>query len=246
MIRLSIAYNGKHLKSYEFDDGEVTVGRLPENTISIANVGISRRHFRIEPDNDRNFVLSDLNSLNGVAVNGAKVRTAILQNGDIITIGKYAISFELVVAAKTVEPQVTGTDINATAESPDSRLETIVVDHGDGREETDGVVVESASKAAAIESVTPVLIEISKHVVYRLDKKYMTLGNAESDDIFVSGFMVGDEHVVLEHQDGEYWIKAMKLMGKFKVNNKKTRMHRLEHKDRIEIGNSTFRFMENQ
>jgi len=33
--------------------------------------------------------------------------------------------------------------------------------------------------------------------------------------------------------------------GQFKVNGRKTKSHKLEHKDRIEIGSSTFRFMEN-
>jgi pSer/pThr/pTyr-binding forkhead associated (FHA) protein len=35
-------------------------------------------------------------------------------------------------------------------------------------------------------------------------------------------------------------------MGKFKVNGQKVKVHHLSHKDRIEIGNSTFRYMENE
>jgi hypothetical protein len=35
------------------------------------------------------------------------------------------------------------------------------------------------------------------------------------------------------------------MMAKIKVNGKSVRTHRMEHRDRIEIGSNTFRFMEN-
>lgn len=239
MIRLSIAFNNSHLKTYELEDTGITVGRLPENTISIANMGMSRRHFRIDVDSDRNYVMTDLNSLNGVMINDVKLKTAILRDGDVISIGKYAITFSVVPVAAVSSPRITDTDLSFPAEPGDPRLETVVsAMHNGGDDVPDGETLEQGS--------VPVLIETGKHVVYKLDKKYLSIGSAESDDVFVSGFMVGDEHAVLENQDGEYWIRSTRLMGKFKVNGKKTGMHRLEHKDRIEIGGSTFRFMINQ
>ena len=90
-----------------------------------------------------------------------------------------------------------------------------------------------------------VLIEINKHVIYKLDKPLTTLGDSENDDIFVSGFLVDEGHVVIERTDGELWIRSQKLLGQFKVNGRKTKNRKLQHKDRIEIGTSTFRYMEN-
>ena len=40
----------------------------------------------------------------------------------------------------------------------------------------------------------------------------MTMGSSESDDVFVSGFLIGDGHVVLEKRDDGVWIKATKLI----------------------------------
>jgi len=41
-----------------------------------------------------------------------------------------------------------------------------------------------------VSATTAVLIEINKHVVYKLDKPTVTLGDSENDDIYVSGFLV--------------------------------------------------------
>lgn len=90
-----------------------------------------------------------------------------------------------------------------------------------------------------------VLIETNKHVVYRLDKAYMTVGSGENDDIFVSGFMIAEGQATIEKKDDGLYLYANKLIGKIKINGKSVRSHLLQHKDRIEIGSSTFRYMEN-
>jgi pSer/pThr/pTyr-binding forkhead associated (FHA) protein len=90
-----------------------------------------------------------------------------------------------------------------------------------------------------------VLIEINKHVIYKLDKSLVTLGDSENDDVFVSGFLVDQGHVVIEREGEAFWIRSQKLLGQFKVNGRKTKNHQLQHKDRIEVGSSTFRYMEN-
>ncbi len=234
MLRFIVFHNDQPIKTYEIDDPVITIGRLPENAISIANMGVSRRHVRIERDANRNYTLSDLNSLNGTYVNNKKVRKCTLNSGDRISIGKYVIQFEI-VQRQAPAPTEPAQDTYAApypeqpsqpAPPPDQFHETA---QGNG--------YKNAGNA--------VLIETNKHVVYRLDKSILSVGSSEDDDIFVSGFMIGDNHVFIEHKDDGIWIHSKKSMGRFKVNGKKSGNHRLEHKDRIEIGNSTFRYMEN-
>jgi hypothetical protein len=57
--------------------------------------------------------------------------------------------------------------------------------------------------------------------------------------------MVADHQISIEVQDDGIYIGTNKLMGKLKINGKPKRHHRLHHKDRIEVGSNTFRFMEN-
>jgi hypothetical protein len=70
----------------------VTIGRLPECTITLADPNVSRRHAEIRPAGS-GYRLIDLGSTNGTLVNGIKVRERELADGDVITFGATAISF---------------------------------------------------------------------------------------------------------------------------------------------------------
>ncbi|HEX7510044.1 MAG TPA: FHA domain-containing protein [Chitinivibrionales bacterium] len=237
MIKFSVSYNNKVIKTYELDDQVLTIGRLPENQICISNMGISRRHAKIERDLNKNLVISDLNSLNSTFVNNNKITQTVLSVGDIITIGKYTIVLE------SDEPLPDGFRPGAAAQEP-------AVENPRPEEETDVPSAKeltslAGDQATATSAVSAVLIETNKHVVYKIDKPLITLGASENDDIFVSGFMVGEGHIEIDKKDTDLCIRSNKFMGKFKVNGKKRKNHILHHKDRIEIGTSVFRYMEN-
>lgn len=70
----------------------VTMGRLPECTISFDDPNISREHAAIRPDGD-GFVLTDNGSTNGTLVNGSAVTAHRLVDGDRIDIGAATIEF---------------------------------------------------------------------------------------------------------------------------------------------------------
>jgi pSer/pThr/pTyr-binding forkhead associated (FHA) protein len=240
MTKFIVFYDSELVKTYELDDSVITVGRLPENTICISNMGISRRHAKIERDSNNAFTISDLNSLNGTFINNTKVKKSALANGDKITIGKYTILFED-MEKKDAASATGGTPKkDDTSVTPPSVIEEMMPYEPPPTREQTSVVTDQPGNAG-----TAVLIEINKHVIYKLDKPLTTIGDSENDDIFVSGFLVDEGHVVIERSSGELWIRSQKLLGQFKVNGRKTKNHKLRHKDRIEIGSSTFRFMEN-
>jgi pSer/pThr/pTyr-binding forkhead associated (FHA) protein len=302
MAKFTVYFNGECINTFELDEPVFFIGRLPENAISIANMGVSRRHAKIEEDADRQYVITDLNSLNGTYVNGKRIKKANLNNGDKIAIGKYTILYEdaglqqyqeinteineplvppieeqqyvpptVVNQDAILEELVPAPDISANqAGSPVLQNERTFMDiipddsipgdrplvteegEGDSSGAQGQVSVEELDDDDFDESLNQrgvsgesVLIETNKHVVYKLDKAFITMGNGDNDDIYVSGFMIGEGQISIEkHQDG-YIICANKFIGKFKVNGHSTKYHMLQHKDRIEIGSSTFRYMEN-
>jgi hypothetical protein len=76
------------------DDGTITVGRLPECTISVNDSNISRRHAEIRPGPSA-YLVVDLNSTNGTMVNGIKITGEHrLADGDIISFGSTHVRFE--------------------------------------------------------------------------------------------------------------------------------------------------------
>ncbi len=234
MVRCVVCHNDEAVKTYEIGDPVITVGRLPENTISIANMGVSRRHVRIERDVNRNYILTDLNSLNGTFVNNKKVKKTTLAAGDRISIGKYTIILEDITIDDAPAAD-TGAANGAESVAPPG----VHAEIAQARPPSDQPLAPETSAGKG-----PVLIETNKHAVYQIEKRVMSLGNSESDDIFVSGFFVGDGHVLLERRDDGIWLSSGKK-GKFRVNGRKCSHHRLKHKDRIEIGTSSFAFMEN-
>ena len=74
--------------------GSVTVGRDGENEIVLAENTVSRYHARIIQDGSGQFVLTDLESANGVFVNGTRVQRAMLTHGDEVKIGDNYFRFQ--------------------------------------------------------------------------------------------------------------------------------------------------------
>ncbi|MGI8494988.1 MAG: GGDEF domain-containing protein [Pyrinomonadaceae bacterium] len=79
---------------------EVVLGRALEADVRINDTKVSRRHVRINiernSENDEVFYrLTDLKARNGTFLNGQKITSEILQNGDKITIGEHILRFEL-------------------------------------------------------------------------------------------------------------------------------------------------------
>jgi hypothetical protein len=70
----------------------VTIGRLPECEVVIADKGASRRHAQIRHKDD-GFTLTDLGSTNGTRLNGQMVQSRALADGDRITIGSTQLEF---------------------------------------------------------------------------------------------------------------------------------------------------------
>ena len=246
MVRFIVYHNEEPIKTYELDDPLVTIGRLPENSISIANMGISRRHVRIEQNTEQNYILTDLNSLNGTFVNEKKVKKHQLSSGDKIAIGKYTIVFET-MAEETGGPEYAAAPAAAAYQHEEASGAQTPPPQPSAPNPQDMEPNAPQGPVAPKKSAPPssaILIETDKHVVYKIDKPLMTIGSSEDDDVFVSGFMIGDGHVIIEKKEDGIWLESKKMMGKMKVNGRKTNTHLLEHKDRIEIGTSTFRYME--
>lgn len=71
----------------------VTVGRMPTSTIVLADPNVSRNHAEIRPAGD-GYVLVDLGSTNGSRLNGVRVASEELHDGDEVTFGNTKIRFE--------------------------------------------------------------------------------------------------------------------------------------------------------
>jgi pSer/pThr/pTyr-binding forkhead associated (FHA) protein len=92
--RLMIRNGGFEGMVYELCAEETLIGRNPTTDITLLDEGISREHALILWDeaNDE-FSIEDLQSTNGTKVNGKRVRSATLIEGDEIQVGHTRFKF---------------------------------------------------------------------------------------------------------------------------------------------------------
>ncbi len=83
---------GAQVKQREIDSF-ISLGRDKDNMIVLEDDFASRRHCRIQRQEDRGFVLQDMNSRNGTFLNGNRVYKALLKNNDRIQLGKRSFTF---------------------------------------------------------------------------------------------------------------------------------------------------------
>lgn len=88
-----VALKGRlYTKSFQLADGQqVVIGRGEDADIQILDAGLSRRHCAIEKSGET-FRLTDLGSRNGTLINGRRIDSTELQQGDQVQIG--GIEFE--------------------------------------------------------------------------------------------------------------------------------------------------------
>jgi len=71
---------------FTIEDLPVVIGRETAATLCIADASVSRRHSQIDKEEDE-FVIRDLDSLNGTFINDVPVKRRALQHGDRVRIG---------------------------------------------------------------------------------------------------------------------------------------------------------------
>jgi len=89
--------NPKNLmeQKFEIPYREILIGRGSESDIKIQDLKASRKHAVITYYQNK-FYIKDLNSKNGTYLNGRKIQTEVLNNGDEIRVGDYIIKFYII------------------------------------------------------------------------------------------------------------------------------------------------------
>jgi predicted component of type VI protein secretion system len=103
MAKLILSLEGSVIREVPLDKERVTIGRKPQNDVQIENLAVSGEHACIVTILNDSF-LEDLGSTNGTLVNGNPIKKHILQNNDVIEIGKYKIKYVMEAASAVAAP----------------------------------------------------------------------------------------------------------------------------------------------
>jgi pSer/pThr/pTyr-binding forkhead associated (FHA) protein len=76
------------------DSGIRTIGRSARAEFIVEAALVSRLHCRLTSDPENGLLVEDLESTNGILVNGAKVDKSHLVPGDVLAVGRVDFSVE--------------------------------------------------------------------------------------------------------------------------------------------------------
>ena len=85
IVQATLVPEAEGAQAVTIGPGEITLGRSPTTNVVVDSGAVSKVHARIERTIDQ-LVLEDLGSANGTYVNGARVMTAFLQDGDVVSL----------------------------------------------------------------------------------------------------------------------------------------------------------------
>lgn len=90
--KLILSMDGVVINEYPVSKERMTIGRKAHNDIILDNLAVSGEHAAIVTILNDSF-LEDLDSTNGLEVNGVVVKKHFMQPNDVIGIGKYSIKY---------------------------------------------------------------------------------------------------------------------------------------------------------
>lgn len=93
MRKLIVRESGAVIGEHSLSDDTLSIGRDPDSDISLTDPQVSWRHATIECRPDQCLVADD-GSTNGTFVNKNRIDAHVLEDGDVVHVGPYRISFE--------------------------------------------------------------------------------------------------------------------------------------------------------
>ena len=252
IVQLIHIHGGLKGEIQEFRDPVITVGRLPELTLSFPaeEPGVSREHARIEREGNL-FRLVALKDKFGTFLNGKQVREAPLKNGDVIEFGSGGpkVSFNMEFGPAMAEPEAPIPQPRpAEALHEPARPKPLptpaappLATGGDQPHQLSPPAIE----APVQKSSAPLTIQYGPTIrSYR--ELPVLIGSHPACDFVLQARGVMDQHAQIYFHLGEYYVKDLTGQGTVRLNGRAlTAASRLKEYDEFEctVYGPVFRFL---
>ena len=123
---LIIQNQGKLERIISWDQDRLSAGRSRECEMVLDQAGVSRRHAMFVREDER-YQVRDLDSINGVLVNGEKIRRRDLEVGDVVKIEGFELTFLL--DRQPIASEIVTDDLAAPrADAPEDSFDMTMID----------------------------------------------------------------------------------------------------------------------
>jgi hypothetical protein len=219
---------------------DVTIGRQPDNSVSVDNPAVSAHHARVVREGDA-FVVEDLESRNGTFVNGTRVARHVLQHGDVVLVGKHKLVFDAEAA-----------DAGAAASAPAPAMPdfggTVLLDADHQRKLIAAVEARMRAQAAAAAPVGSLRVIGGRadRDEYTLDAQTSIIGKSDTALVRLRGWFKPKAALAIARMGEGYvatLLEVTLLGGATLVNGQRLQGRRgLEHGDLLQVGGLTLEF----
>jgi predicted component of type VI protein secretion system len=93
MVKLQVLSGSLAGQSHELKVDETTVGRLEDNSFQLADPSVSSHHCKILFKGDE-VVVKDLNSTNGIFIDGNRITEGVLKPGQVLRLGQVELRID--------------------------------------------------------------------------------------------------------------------------------------------------------
>ena len=230
MAEIVVKFDNKLIERIVTEKKRISIGRTTENDIVLENRGVSRKHAMIE-FNETAAVIIDNESLNGTFVNNRKISEEVLRDEDIITIGKYSLIYHSNTtqagdeAASFDGTMVLNTKVHKDRLANDKMERQIVNKYG-------GSVLLGEENADFLE--------------FKLDREVTTIGKAKFVHVRAKGFFISGIQAKIVNENNCFALINLGRTGKTKLNGEPINRSVLKNGDVIQIGKTTFKFVESK
>jgi pSer/pThr/pTyr-binding forkhead associated (FHA) protein len=227
MPEIVVKFDNRVVERIVTEKEYLSIGRTSDNDIVLDNRGVSRKHARID-FTGYEAVLIDNESLNGTFVNSKKVTEEKLRDKDVITIGKFDLEYHSGPGGSEKMSDHDGTMILDTKRQRDM----VKMDKHDQQ------IIQKAGCSVLMG------LENARVEEVQLDRDVITLGKSKYVNVKVGGFFTSGIQAKVMQEGPEFFVLNVGRPGKTKLNGEAIQRQELRNGDILQVGNSTFRFIE--
>lgn len=232
-IRLTLYFSNRLIGTYDFDTipDVITIGRNPDCSIPIDNLGISRVHCQLEKSGSHLFTLVDMNSNNGTFIRGERITRCNLNDGDEFFLGKHSLRFQ---------------DLRKPQEQQASAPKKETEGFGGGTIVVSPEEMERAQRAQA-SKLSGYLVFTSETGIRQtrpLNKPITFFGAYEQCDFCLKGWGIQHKHALIFKDEVGQGFRLINLAPKkgILLNGEEVEDTRLENGDRFRIVKFDYQF----
>ncbi len=208
-------------RQYRIEGARASIGRAEENPIGLfGDQGVQPRHAIVERSG-KDYVLKNLAVAAGTMVNGSRIESVALHEGDRINIGGYELVFHLRQAAGQAQASLA---TRAPAPAPVA------------------APAPAAAPAAGVANGGPYLIDASGQRYALKRDASTTLGRALDNDIVVNHSSVSRHHAAIESQYGSTKVRDLSSQNGTFVSERRVTEAYLSDGDSVRLGDAPFTF----